>query len=80
MTYKIEKNIPFPTKHSWNSDPYPWNDLDIGDSFLVDDNASHELLRDRVWASQMRYRRRVNAAYRIKTQKLSDGLRVWRVA
>jgi len=74
---KIDKNIPIPTLIKGLH--YPWEELEVGDSFLIlpfpgEPASSH---RSRV-KSLCSYHRKgdKNWAYRVT----SDGVRVWRVA
>ena len=36
MKFKIEKNIPIPTQKNRRTSHYPFNDMEIGDSFVVE--------------------------------------------
>lgn len=79
MSYKIEKGIPMPTKNAWKDHPYPWDSIEVGDSFLMEEKEDGEILRARVWASFCAFRRQ-NSKFKMKirTMKLPEGLRVWR--
>ena len=61
MTYKIEKNIPMV------KDRFPFSQMEIGDSFLVDDGTLKGSL----------YQTANRAKVRIATKSEGNGYRVW---
>ena len=68
--YEIEKNIEIPSnKHQ----KYPWDDLEVGDSFLMPDgNLNQARSASNSWA--MRH----NVEFAVRT--VDGGVRVWRIA
>lgn len=71
MTYKISKNKPLPPARTL----YPWQDMEVGDSFLVPgphDKASGGKVR----SAACDYGRRHGLAFSVRVE--GDGLRVWR--
>lgn len=64
MTIKIDKGIPIPV----GKGRYPFQQMEIGDSFLTDSSSRQNIHNcARV------------ARVQIKTRATTDGLRVWRV-
>lgn len=67
---KIDKNIPIPDKYSHQK--YPFNEMNIGDSFLVDDTNERSLA-----SLVSRAGKRLNMKFILRTV---DGYcRCWRV-
>lgn len=75
--YKIEKNVPMPngTGKGWTK--YPWHEMAVGDSFLIEKPTLTKLGFPRVYAgiSNVRY-----APKKFTQRKQEDGsLRIWRI-
>lgn len=75
MSVEIQKNKPMPAGKS-GKQKYPWTDLKVGDSFLVD---------MRQWASgslayfNKKMKRLKKKQIKIETRSEGDKCRVWRV-
>ena len=80
-TYNVEANIPIPASggggiakgSTWTR--YPFAIMDVGDSFLIEGDNSHEWKRARTAASTYGGRNGAKFASRI----VGNGLRIWRV-
>jgi hypothetical protein len=77
MTFVIEKNIPVTSGKMLAK--YPFNDLEIGDSFLIP--SSDDDVRDRRRASAA-VQRQTHVIKRGKyvTRRVEGGIRIWRKA
>lgn len=74
MSFKIEKGVALPaTVRSGGKAKYPWNDMEIGDSFFVQ-GAKVETFYT-LTATQ----NKKDASKRFIARKVEDGVRVWRV-
>jgi hypothetical protein len=77
--YKIDKNIPV-AKYAHN--PYPFNQMDVGDSFAVPANgAALYIVQRRLTSSIAAYRKRGHGNERYTTARnvAENVVRVWRV-
>lgn len=76
--YTVEKGIPVPKKR--NRTIYPFQMMEIGDSFFV--SCSNEKLFDtilqRIFQALWRFTRK-NTDKKFQTQKQDKGVRVWRI-
>lgn len=73
--YKIEKDVPVPiSKRS----VYPFRAMEIGDSILVDENYSRELMSKYNNAAR-NFCRKAKLDWNFITRKTDEGIRVWRV-
>lgn len=70
-TFKIDKNIPFPTKGLGRRSMYPWGDLSTGDSFVYDGPINNAQAASTYHSSV------TNKTF--KARKLNGDVRVWRV-
>lgn len=82
MTFSIEKNIPLTAATKHMECPYPFKDMEIGDSFLVECNVENfykERARVANWVVKFR---RVSGSrqFSISTRTTDLGFRVWRVS
>jgi len=68
-TYSVDKNIPLPRKGPWKYD-FPWEDMDIGDSFVVE--SAKEALAAGTRAKAL--------DIQITTRKEGTSYRVWRLS
>jgi hypothetical protein len=68
----IEKNIPLPVAKKGRTAKYPWGQLEIGDSFLV--NASTRSMSVQASAAGKRFERSFSC------RTVDGGVRVWRTA
>ena len=77
--YKISKTIPMP-KPSQLSAMFPWDDMEVGDSFFVpvEDVSSSNSIRQTIYASN---RRRKPKFFRVVWDEdgVTEGYRVFRV-
>lgn len=73
MSYEVEKNVPIPERSGGRIPKYPWNEMDIGDSFLVEDLTAYNALMS--GAGQRKIRN--GEVYTIR--KVPEGVRVWRI-
>lgn len=66
MTISIDKSIPFPRRAL--KSVYPFAEMEIGDSFFVDEqgSVSTKTAEDRL-------------GFKFKTRRINGGCRVWRV-
>lgn len=67
--FKVEKHVPVPPPRAI----YPWSEMEVGDSFFVDDPR----LRERISSAAAKERQR--SGKRFTVRKVRGGLRVWRV-
>lgn len=76
--FKIEKNIPLPTKTSRSI--YPFSIMEVGDSFLVSCTNKLELesYRQRISITIWRYVQK-NQDKKFQTKTTEKGVRVWRI-
>ena len=74
MTYEIEKNVPLPRPRQSGAPKYPWESMDVGDSFYVA-GATVTLLS----ASAASWSRRHGRERKFATRTVNGGVRVWRV-
>jgi len=72
MPFVIEKGIPIPDRPSSPWIGYPWDEMRIGDSFLVP-KTSAKSARNAAFSRGRAYKEKY------VTRTVEDGLRVWRV-
>lgn len=70
MAYTIDKNVPMPGVSSLGI--YPWDEMDIGDSFLIKDKKAGSI-RTLAWFAGKQHGRKFS------TRTVDDGVRVWRI-
>ena len=72
---KIDKGVPMPERSSQSDRLYPWKQMEVGDSFVMQPHKSPNHA-----GNMMRYQqRKTGRGYRSRTQ--DDGtIRVWRVS
>lgn len=70
--YQIEKGIPLPEKKENKSEKYPFDDMVVGDSFLVP-SAERSAVTPRVAYYHEKFPDR-----RFSSRKVNGGVRVWR--
>jgi len=75
MTFTIDSHIPTPMKHQGTPSKYPFNTMEIGDSFFV---PNVEGKRNPAAQSAHTDGRRKGRKYVTRTE--GNGLRVWRTA
>lgn len=77
--YKIEKNIPVPAARS-RVTKYPFDKMDVGDSFLIvkQDGEEHEKIRMKAVGAACGYAK--TKGWKFRTRKEGENLRVWRIA
>jgi len=64
MNYEIEKDVPIPA----TTKKYPWNDMEVGDSFFIPDGQP---------CASASHRKRYGEDH--TTRKVEGGIRIWRV-
>lgn len=74
MSYVIDKGVPVPTKYCAGRDvsKWPFNFMDVGDSFLVAD--PDEAKKARQAAATKAHR----SGWKFASRKEGGGLRIWR--
>ena len=73
MTVKIDKGIPVPPRGSNRASKYPYDKLEIGDSFFVKGKNATKFS-----ASAYTQARKLGIKLTVRNEK--DGVRVWRTA
>lgn len=84
--FKIDKDIPFKDRE-WHQDTkYPWNEMEIGDSFLVPienpdaTRADYHRLASNIGSVARGYsKRNPEKQLTFKPRIVEGGVRVWRV-
>ena len=69
---KIDKNVPIPPDRLSRGRKYPWDELEVGDSFFVEGKKFEPL---RVSAAQIGKAK----ARKFIARQVDGGVRVWRV-
>lgn len=77
MTYIIEKNIEIPPKQSRRKTCYPWEGMQVGDSFLVPGPGTAE---QQGKIGNAAYSRSNQDGRKYTTRCVEGGVRVWRTA
>lgn len=72
MMYKIEKGVPIPDRRL-KIIKYPWETMDIGDSFFVEGKHTRNLT-----GAAHNYGKNHNKIFSCRT--VNNGVRVWRTA
>jgi hypothetical protein len=70
---KIEKGIPVTDQRRGNHRKYPWDEMEVGDSFFVPGKSPNTISSSANYQSKTR-------GWRFKVASLEGGVRVWRVA
>ena len=74
MAYKIEKNIPMPSKLK-----YPIDALEVGDSFIISDTYSKKIMQ-RLSGYISAWRKKHDPSKMFITQKTENNkIRIWRL-
>ena len=74
--FKVESDIPVPPKvMGTKAKKYPWDDMEVGDSFFVPNPPGHK--RNPLYTSAQGRNAQATAKYSCRAE--SDGVRVWRV-
>ena len=78
--FQIERDIPIPPRAVRKSSSlYPFEDMQVGDSFLVPLNgAKVELVRGRIQNQLTRFRK-ADSAKKFSMRVIEGGIRVWRI-
>jgi hypothetical protein len=66
----IEKNIPLPTETRGRKSKYPWDKMEIGDSFYCASKGAYVLTA----------RQQKVTSHKYACRRERDGFRVWRIA
>jgi hypothetical protein len=69
---KIDKNIPIAFKRRTTLPKYPWGEMEVGDSFLVE-GVSSSLISSATHYYGSTHNKK------FKTRKVEGGVRVWRI-
>jgi len=77
--HKIEKNIPIPEGRSRIK--YPWPDMDVGDSVLIQAEEKEPLhkLRRKIWQYPHYYGKKNGKKFKTMLDHEANGVRVWRI-
>ena len=70
MSYEIEKGVELTPRRS----KYPFSDMEVGDSFLVDESGNHAAARNAATGYGQRH------DMKFSSRTTVAGLRIWRVA
>ena len=76
-TYSIQKDVPIPRKGPWKYD-FPWEDMDVGDSFVLT-LTERDKRSGRVRKQSILTHAAKSLDMKIKTMRIDNTLRVWRV-
>jgi len=68
----VESNVPLPDDHPRLK--YPFDDMNVGDSFLLTDHSMVKNARSAAWMYSRRH------GMKFSCRKVEDGWRVWRTA
>lgn len=71
MTFKIEQGVPHPAHQSIK---YPFAEMSVGDSFLINGDASHQ----KVATAAQKYGLAQGRNWKFSVRKTPDGYRCWR--
>lgn len=71
MAYEIEKNVPLPPRASKRK--YPFDSMEVGDSFLAPVEERQNVARAVTIENQ-----KAGARFSVRTMKDRSGIRVWR--
>lgn len=79
---KIDKDVPVPGKNSFRKSIYPFDIMEIGDSFLVELKDGEVLRRviSRVSSVAGLAAKRSGGGVKFTARQTADGIRVWRIA
>lgn len=78
--FNIEKNIPLPRKTKRGVISYPFDKMDVGDSFLVPyKERLKSTLASQVHSNAKSYVLRSKLNWVFSTRQEEDGVRIWRV-
>jgi hypothetical protein len=69
---KVDKGVPMPESNLGRPIKYPWNEMEVGDSFII---KTEDYLSVR---SNISYRNNVHRDRHFVIRKIEDGYRVWR--
>lgn len=73
--FKIEKNVAFPALGGRGSKKYPFDEMQVGDSFLA------QVKADRLSNAAASYARYHGSGIKFATRKIDDdNTRIWRIA
>ncbi len=77
MEIKIEKNIPIPVTEI----KYPFDKMDVGDSFFIAETDKKERLKIQcaVRSYFAMYRKKTKTTMKIISKSLENGVRIWRI-
>lgn len=75
MNFKIETDVPIPQSAHGRPPKYPFRELEIGESFFVQNTEDHQVRTIRFLISYYKKKH----GLKFKTMRENNGLRVWRV-
>lgn len=80
--FKIEKSVPIKASYRDKPCPYPFEGMEIGDSFhVVTEGAKALSERSKLNARVQKFRRKSGRrTFNVATRSTETGFRVWRVA
>lgn len=70
MNFKIDKNIPMPTRRY---SKYPFNEMEVGDSFFVEGKSNALLSIAKYFAKSQKL------DWKFTVRKEVNGTRIWRI-
>jgi len=77
MAITIDKNISIPVSH--NHKKYPFDEMEIGDSFYVEANGSQlNSVQTKLKSAASHWMVRNRKSYLFVTRRQGDGIRIWR--
>ena len=74
---QIEKGIPLPERKFFGEPAYPYNQMEVGDSFMLPHEDSNKAVA-RLSSTAAAYGKRAQMKFSVR--KVEGGARVWRVA
>lgn len=73
--FKIEKGVPIPPRKIQSK--YPWDQMDIGDSFFVPSTSGYKL--SKIQSNAYAYGIKITPKRKFVIRTLEKGFRIWRV-
>ena len=73
MAYEVEPNVEIPAVGQGRKSKYPWSEMVVGDSFVVEHTTSSAMSAIAIRAGE-----RLGMKFSCRT--MPEGIRVWRVA
>jgi len=82
MTIKVDKGIPIPKPRQGTGSGYPWDDMKVGDSFFIPNDAENmnNVAHQNKLSSAARSRRMNHPNEKYTVRAVKGGTRVWRIS